>query len=82
VLRLILVPVADRFVHWTRYPRRDSAGDVTILFLPRGVLSTLQDWLEERRAPRAAHADARTMEQQFAATVSTGEEYQPVEQKS
>lgn len=32
-----------------------------ILFLPRGILPTLQDWLEERRAPRAAHQGARTM---------------------
>jgi ABC-type branched-subunit amino acid transport system permease subunit len=32
-----------------------------ILFLPRGILPTVQDWLEERRAPRAAHLGARTM---------------------
>jgi ABC-type branched-subunit amino acid transport system permease subunit len=32
-----------------------------ILFLPRGILPTVQEWLEERRAPRAAHLGARTM---------------------
>ncbi len=32
-----------------------------ILFLPRGILPTLSQWLEERRAPRAAHTGARTM---------------------
>jgi len=34
---------------------------VIILFLPRGILPTLQDWLERRRAPRAAFAGARSM---------------------
>jgi len=32
-----------------------------ILFLPRGILPTIKDWLEERRAPRAAHQGARSM---------------------
>ena len=32
-----------------------------ILFLPRGILPTIQDWFEERRAPRAAHRGARSM---------------------
>jgi ABC-type branched-subunit amino acid transport system permease subunit len=32
-----------------------------ILFLPRGILPTVQDWLADRRAPRAAHTGARTM---------------------
>ncbi len=32
-----------------------------ILFLPRGILPTIQDWLEERRTPRAAHRGARSM---------------------
>lgn len=32
-----------------------------ILFLPRGILPTVKDWLEERRAPRAAHQGARSM---------------------
>jgi hypothetical protein len=32
-----------------------------ILFLPRGILPTLQDWLERRRAPRAAFAGAHSM---------------------
>ncbi len=43
-----------------------------ILFLPRGILPTIQDWISERRAPRAAHADARTMEEQYAAALGTG----------
>ena len=34
-----------------------------ILFLPRGILPTIGDWLEERRAPRAAHEGARSMAQ-------------------
>ena len=34
---------------------------VIILFLPRGILPTLQDWLARRRIPRAAHAGARSM---------------------
>lgn len=34
-----------------------------ILFLPRGIIPTVQDWLEERRAPRAAHKGAQSMEE-------------------
>lgn len=32
-----------------------------LLFLPQGILPTIGEWLEERRAPRAAHAGARSM---------------------
>jgi branched-chain amino acid transport system permease protein len=32
-----------------------------LLFLPQGILPTIQEWLEERRAPRLAHAGARSM---------------------
>jgi len=32
-----------------------------LLFLPKGILPTVGDWLEERRAPRAAHEGARSM---------------------
>lgn len=32
-----------------------------LLFLPQGILPTLGQWLEERRAPRAAHTGARSM---------------------
>ncbi|HLF26476.1 MAG TPA: branched-chain amino acid ABC transporter permease [Anaerolineae bacterium] len=32
-----------------------------ILFLPRGILPTLQEWLERRRTPRAAFAGAHSM---------------------
>jgi ABC-type branched-subunit amino acid transport system permease subunit len=32
-----------------------------LLFLPRGILPTISEWLEERRAPRAAHEGARSM---------------------
>ncbi len=34
---------------------------VVILFLPRGILPTLQEWLERRRVPRVAYAGARSM---------------------
>jgi len=40
---------------------------VIVVFLPRGILPTISDRLEERRAPRAAHAGARTMEEMRAA---------------
>jgi ABC-type branched-subunit amino acid transport system permease subunit len=32
-----------------------------LLFLPQGILPTIGEWLEERRAPRAAHTGARSM---------------------
>lgn len=34
---------------------------VILLFLPRGILPTIAGWIEERRAPRAAHEGARSM---------------------
>ncbi len=37
-----------------------------ILFLPRGILPSLQEWLERRRAPRAAYAGARSMAEMVA----------------
>jgi ABC-type branched-subunit amino acid transport system permease subunit len=36
-----------------------------LLFLPRGILPTIGDWLEERRAPRAAHTGARSMAEMY-----------------
>jgi branched-chain amino acid transport system ATP-binding protein/branched-chain amino acid transport system permease protein len=35
---------------------------IIILFLPRGILPTLSDWIAERAAPQAAHAGAQSME--------------------
>jgi branched-chain amino acid transport system permease protein len=57
---LILIPAADfilfRFgstaIHLTILGALMMA---IILFLPRGILPTVGDWLAERRAPRAAH---------------------------
>jgi branched-chain amino acid transport system permease protein len=34
---------------------------IIILFLPRGILPTLGDWIAERQTPRAAHEGARSM---------------------
>ena len=34
---------------------------LVILFMPRGILPTVGDWLENRRTPRAAHEGARSM---------------------
>lgn len=43
-----------------------------ILFMPRGILPTISDWLEARRAPRLAHAGARSMaEMQAVASAQT-----------
>jgi len=36
---------------------------VIILFLPRGILPTIKDWIDSRQTPRAAHAGARSMAQ-------------------
>ena len=36
---------------------------VLILFLPRGIIPTVRNWLEQRRAPRAAHKGAQSMEE-------------------
>jgi branched-chain amino acid transport system permease protein len=37
-----------------------------LLFLPQGILPTISEWLEERRAPRAAHTGARSMAEMHA----------------
>ena len=63
---LILIPAADfilfRFgstaIHLTILGALMMA---IILFLPRGILPTISDWLEKRRAPRAAHEGALSM---------------------
>lgn len=49
-----------------------------ILFLPRGILPTLQDWLERRRAPRAAFAGARAMADVLAEQAHAAGGVQPV----
>lgn len=36
-----------------------------LLFMPQGILPTAGAWLEKRRAPRAAHAGARTMAEMY-----------------
>jgi ABC-type branched-subunit amino acid transport system permease subunit len=38
---------------------------LVILFLPRGILPSLGDWLEARRAPRAAHEGALAMSEMY-----------------
>jgi branched-chain amino acid transport system permease protein len=40
---------------------------LVILFLPRGILPTIKDWIAERRAPSQAHAEALTMAEMQAA---------------
>jgi branched-chain amino acid transport system permease protein len=42
-----------------------------ILFLPRGILPSLQDWLARRRDPRAAHAGALSMAEMIASPAET-----------
>jgi len=32
-----------------------------IIFMPKGILPTIQNWIEDRRAPRAAHQGALSM---------------------
>jgi len=50
-----------------------------ILFLPKGILPTVKGWVEERRAPRAAHQGARTMaEMQDSQVVEEGN--QPIKE--
>lgn len=34
---------------------------VVIIFLPKGILPTIQEWVESRRAPRVAHEGAQSM---------------------
>jgi branched-chain amino acid transport system permease protein len=41
---------------------------LVILFLPRGILPTINDWIAERRAPSQAHAEALTMAEMQAAS--------------
>lgn len=36
---------------------------LVILFLPKGILPTVQEWIENRRTPRAAHKGALSMEE-------------------
>jgi branched-chain amino acid transport system permease protein len=34
---------------------------VLIIFMPKGILPTVEQWIQKRRAPRAAHQGARSM---------------------
>lgn len=45
-----------------------------LLFLPSGILPTLSNWLEERRAPRAAHEKARSMAEMYDEKPTTNSE--------
>ena len=47
-----------------------------ILFLPRGVLPTVGEWLARRREPASAYATARSMEEQVASeeVIAVGQE--------
>jgi len=38
---------------------------VVIVFMPKGILPTISDWIENRRAPRAAHQGARSMAEMY-----------------
>jgi branched-chain amino acid transport system permease protein len=51
---------------------------LVILFLPRGILPTLQDWLERRRAPRPAFVGARAMADVLAEQAGAAGSVQPV----
>lgn len=67
---------------------------LVILFLPQGILPSVQEWLDERRAPRAAHSGALSMAEMQSAranaladaevSAATGEDYLPTlkEQKT
>jgi branched-chain amino acid transport system permease protein len=74
----IMIPASDfilfRFGSTTIHLAIFGVGMMaTILFLPQGILPTVQSWLEERRAPRAAHSGARTMaEMQESQTAEKG----------
>jgi ABC-type branched-subunit amino acid transport system permease subunit len=50
-----------------------------LLFLPQGVLPTLTEWLEKRRAPRAAHTGARSMAEMHQEKAATNSEARPDE---
>jgi len=38
---------------------------LVIIFMPKGILPTISEWIENRRAPRAAHQGARSMEEMY-----------------
>jgi ABC-type branched-subunit amino acid transport system permease subunit len=50
-----------------------------LLFLPQGVLPTLTEWLEKRRAPRAAHTGARSMAEMHQEKAAANSEARPDE---
>lgn len=83
---LILIPAAD-FILFTfssaiHLAVLGALMIVIIIFLPQGILPTIGGWIAERRAPRAALASARTMEEQYAAALATTADSPPaVEQK-
>ena len=38
---------------------------LVIIFMPKGILPTISEWLENRHTPRAAHQGARSMEEMY-----------------
>jgi len=38
---------------------------LVIIFMPKGILPTISEWVENRRAPRAAHQGARSMAEMY-----------------
>ncbi len=38
---------------------------LVIIFMPKGILPTISEWVENRHAPRAAHQGARSMEEMY-----------------
>lgn len=53
---------------------------VVIVFLPRGILPTVQDWLASRRGPHAAHIGAQTMAETQLERFGIVEKSEPVNQ--
>jgi hypothetical protein len=53
-----------------------------LLFLPSGILPTLSNWLEERRAPRAAHEKARSMAEMYDEKPTTNSESKVADEAS
>jgi ABC-type branched-subunit amino acid transport system permease subunit len=53
---------------------------VVIVFLPRGILPTVQDWLASRRRPSAAHVGAQTMAETHLEQFGIVEKSEPVNQ--
>ena len=49
---------------------------LVIIFMPKGILPTISEWIENRRAPRAAFQGARSMEEMYESSgeKSKGEE--------